>query len=498
MKTSEKPKERIFAAQQISRFFKFFPEHQDIAFDSIVDLCESPDVDVRKHATMLMISISLGSRQVVPKAADILIQLYQTNQPSEVNLITQSLDTLLKLNIEEFLKSFFANFDDGSELVRERALKFLSTSIGNVGESLITREVEEQLLDYTKKAMQDVNKDEFISFMKILSKLKITKTSTGQATLVSTIKAQAELDKDFDPSDRDTLDKFLLCAKQSQPYLSIYNRASEYINYICLKVLPHLKELTNNGTDLVVLQALAEMSPHVITDDSPSLINIDECHKNVQAKLMEYLPMPDMESDTAEAEEKKPAEAAEQPAEAPKEGEASAPTDSSDATKANNGTKQQEADFQFTHIEYLMYTLMQLSRLKPELYSETMQMESRKQLQHLSNGCKKYTDALERVGGKSQDLRSVALRTTKNISAMIIGLFRRPSDFKVVTAINLSCKPVPAAAPIASQPAGAPTQAATKKPQQSGQNYRQHNKRSNYDHGYNNKKRFKIYNNNSV
>lgn len=97
-----------------------------------------------------------------------------------------------------------------------------------------------------------------------------------------------------------------------------------------------------------------------------------------------------------------------------------------------------------------MYTFIQLCRLKPELYNETMQIESRKKLSHLSNGCKRYTDALERqlAGIKGQDLtkeenklRSVALRTTKNISAMIVGLFKRPSDFK--TSITLSCKPQP-------------------------------------------------------
>ena len=488
------------AAQQIARFYKYFPEHQDTAFDSIVDLCESPDVDVRKHATMVMISICRGSKQVVSKAADILIQLYQTNQPSEVNLITQSLTTLLDLNIVEFLKSFFANFEDGSELVRERALRFLTNSIAHVSESQMTREIEEHLLNYTKKAMQDVNKEEFISFIKILNKLKISKTTVGQATLVSTIKAQADLDKDFNPSDNDSLDKFLLCAKQTQPFLSIYNRSSEYINYICLKVLPYLKELTTNGTDLVVLQVLAEMSPHIILDDVPDLINLDECHKNVYSKLMEYLPMPDLVSETAPVSvpvEKKEAEPAET-TEEKKDGE-NGSTEASTAPADNNNKSTQETDFQFTHIEYLMYTLMQLSRLKPELYTESMQADSRKKLQHLSNGCKKYTDALEQQlkgGSKGQDLRGVALRTTKNISAMIIGLFRRPADFKVVTAIILSCKPIavqPSQQTIAKKQ---PQQQQQQRQQQQPQKDHRTNKRphQHHDQGFNNRKRFRNFN----
>lgn len=478
------------AAQLLSRFFKFFPELEDTAFDSIVDLCESADVDVRKHATLNMIAICRNSKQVVSKAADILIQLYQTNQPSEVTLINQSLNTLLNLNIEQFLKSFYANFDDGSELVRERALKFFSSKIGTVVENVLTKEVEEKLMEYTKKAMEDVTKDEFISFINILSKLKIAKTSTGQATLVSAIKTQAELDKPFDVKNTEALDKFLLCTRHTIPFLSQYNRASEYVNYICLNILPVLKELIPNGNDLHVLQILAEMSPHIIIDDVPSLIDLDKCHQVVHSKLMEYLPLPPESVTTETKPATQPLSVVEQPKEtgtAEQNGEQHKTESTTETTvketggdqqndAVNNNNKEkaptgddqpaakvaepvvaskpasapaQEVDFQFSHIEYLMYTFVQLCRLKPELYTESMQIGSRKQLSHLSNGCKKYTDALERqlTSIKRQDLnkdenklRSTAIRTTKNISTMILGLFKKPPDFK--TSITLSFKPV--------------------------------------------------------
>ena len=413
---------------------------------------------------MSMIAICRDCKQVVSKAADILIQLYQSNQPSEVNLINQSLTTLLNLDIEKFLTSFFANFEDGSELVRERSIKFLASKLHTVSDNALTKDIEEQLMSYAKKAMEDVTKDEFISFIGILSKLKIAKTSSGQATIVSAIKSQAELNKDFDVNDKDTLEKFLLCTKQTIPLLSQYNRASEYVNYICLKMIPKLKQLAEMGHDLTVLQALAEMSPHVMIDDVPSILDLDQCHKIIYEKLMEYLPDPDevaaapapKQEQAAVNGEKKleatveaPAAAeGEQPKEESKEdsseNQATAKVDAKPDTKKSK----KDGDFQFTHIEYLMYTYVQLSRLKPELYTETMKAESRKRLSHLANGCKKYIDALEgqmsRV--KKQDLnneenklRSVALRTTKNISAMIVGLFRKPSDFKAP--IVLSCKP---------------------------------------------------------
>lgn len=399
---SSNTKERILAAQLIARFFKYFPAHEEAAFDSIVDLCESVDVNVRKHAAMCMIGICRDCKRFVSKAADILIQLYQTNQASEVNLINQSLTTLLNLDVQKFLQSFFTNFEDGTEIVRERALKFLSTKIQSVAASALTKEVEEQLLAYSKKAMDDVTKDEFITFVNILTKLKISKTATGQAMIVLVIKSQAELDKEFDVNDTDSLDKFLLCTQHTVPLLSQYNRASEYISYICTKILPHLSSLVSSGNDLNVLQALAEMSPYIHTDDIPELINLETCQQAVYDKLLEYVPSP--------------------------------PTTETAAT-----------DFQFTHIEYLIYSFHQFGRLNPNFYNEARQSEIRLRLHHLAVGCSKY---MEILGAQLRDLkkeenklRSVALRTTKNISNLIVrDLFKKPPQFK--TDVLLSCKPL--------------------------------------------------------
>lgn len=414
-----------------------------------MDLCESVDVSVRKHATMAMIAICKDCKHLVPKAADILIQLYQTNEASEVNLINQSLMTLLNLDIRKFLQSFFTNFEDGSEAVRERALKFLSTKLQTVPESALTKEVEEQLLTYSKKAMEDVTKDEFIAFVSILTKLKIAKTATGQAMIVLVIKSQAELDKEFDVNDTETLDKFLLCTKYTIPLLSQYNRASQYINYICLKILPHLSTLAAKGNDLNVLQALAEMSPFIHADDIPDLINLDECQLAVFNKLLEYLPLPANESEpikTNQDEEMKQVTEA-----GDKEEKAETKTteaENQEKKVQNNNNSTQEADFQFTHIEYLMYTFHQFGRFKPEFFDESRQFKIRQQLIYLNFGCKKYGDILGvQLKGVKRDadlkkeenrLRIVAHKTTKNIMTIVRDLFFRPPQFK--SYVLLSCK----------------------------------------------------------
>lgn len=481
---SSNTKERILAAQLIARFFKYFPAHEEAAFDAIVDLCESVDVDVRKHAAMCMISICRDCKHLVSKAADILIQLYQTTQASEVNLINQSLTTLLNLDVQKFLQSFFTNFEDGTEVVRERALKFLSSKIQSVAASALTKEVEEQLLAHSKKAMEDVTKEEFITFVNILTKLKISKTATGQAMIVLVIKSQAELDKEFDVNDTDSLDKFLLCTQHTIPLLSQYNRASEYINYICKKILPHLSSLASSGNDLNVLQALAEMSPYIHADDIPELINLEGCQEAVYKKLLEYLPLPpttasletaaavsndnsdatsaeqDNEPKTSETNEAKQEGGDEQgtakraePSSEEKQMTAAAADLAPKIDKANLQTSEpKEVDFQFTHIEYLIYTFHQFGRFNPEYYNETRQSDIRLRLHHLALGCTKYMEILsaqlrdvkkDDLKMEENKLRSVALRTTKNISNLIVrDLFKKPPQFK--TDVLLSCKPLTA------------------------------------------------------
>lgn len=457
VKTSD-TKERILAAQLIARFFKHFPAHEEAAFDSIVDLCESVDVDVRKHATMAMIAICRDCKHLVSKAADILIQLYQTNQASEVNLINQSLTTLLNLDIQKFLQSFFTNFEDGTEVVRERALKFLSAKLQSVAESALTKEVEEHLLTYSKKAMEDVTKDEFITFINILTKLKIARTATGQAMVVLVIKSQAELEKEFDVNDTDSLDKFLLCTRHTIPLLSQYNRASEYINYICTKILPHLSSLASSGNDLNILQALAEMAPYIHSDDIPKLIDLEKCQQIVYDKLFDFLPLPHAEDGANKLENTGAAEAVKPEAGDNSEQKVEQPSEASTGEEAkteeskNEANKPKEVDFQFTHIEYLIYTFHQFGRVRPEFYNEQRQSDIRLRLHHLAVGCTKYMEILsaqlrgvksgEDLKKEENKLRSVALRTTKNISNLIKDLFKKPPQFK--TDALLSCKPLTA------------------------------------------------------
>lgn len=462
-KNSQDSREKILSAQLLSRYFKHFSAHEDVAFESIVDLCESSDVNVRKHASMAMVAICKDCKHFVSKAADILIQLYQTNEASEVTLITSSLMTLLQLDISKFLPTFFANFEDGSEIVRERALKFLAAKLQLVDPAAMTKEVEEQLLTHSKKAMEDVTKDEFNNFINILSKLKIAKTATGQAMIVLIIKSQAGLDKEFDPKDTESLDKFLSCTSHTIPLLSQYNRASEYISYICTKILPHLPSLS--GHELSVLQTLAEMSPYIHESDIPEQIDLEKCQRAVYDKLIEFMPLPAWTSaaEKEAANKSTPSEATDQAMTTDETTAAAAAETNTDEARLREeqNNKSKEVDFQFTHIEYLIHSFHQFCRIKPDFFTEDLQNNIKLRLSYLSLGCTKYMELLSvqlRVVMRGDDLkkkeenklRSVALRTTKNISQIIKDLLKKPPQFK--TSVLLSCKPL--ASPASAAEAG--------------------------------------------
>lgn len=127
-----------------------------------------------------------------------MVQLLQTEDPIELNVVNQSLMTLSKYDAKGFFSGIFSQILSGEELVRERAVKFLKDRFKLMPHETFTKELEEFFLAESRKVMQDVTKEEFVTFMTLLSGLKISKTITGQQTLVEIITEQAELESEFD------------------------------------------------------------------------------------------------------------------------------------------------------------------------------------------------------------------------------------------------------------------------------------------------------------
>ncbi len=190
-----------------------------------------------------MPTICRERKEYVPKIADVLAQLLQTEDPIELNIVNQSLTTLAKYDAKGFFGGLFSQIITGEDFVRERAVKFLKDRFKLIPSDIFTKEIEDYFLTECQKVMTDVTKDEFVTFMTLLSGLKVSKSLTGQQLLLDIVKEQAELNNPFDvclntilnyflnidfklfllkPSEVELVDKLLMCIRHAIPFFSVF------------------------------------------------------------------------------------------------------------------------------------------------------------------------------------------------------------------------------------------------------------------------------------
>ncbi|KAK7880680.1 hypothetical protein WMY93_032678 [Mugilogobius chulae] len=152
------PKEKRLAAQFIPKFFSQFPELSDAAINAQLDLCEDEDVSIRRQAIKELPRFATGEN--IPRVADILTQLLQTDDSAEFNQVNAALLSIFKVDAKvlTFFSSVFRHSGrpvhadpSGEDIVRERAIKFLSTKLKTLPEDVMTKEVEEFVFAETKK-----------------------------------------------------------------------------------------------------------------------------------------------------------------------------------------------------------------------------------------------------------------------------------------------------------------------------------------------------------
>nr|CAD7266999.1 unnamed protein product [Timema shepardi] len=216
-------KEKRLASQFIARFFKHFPTYADQAIEAQLDLCEDEDIAIRKQAIKDLPSLCKDSKDHTHKISDILAQLLQAEESTELAAVHNSLMTLLKIDAKGTLSGLFSQIINGDDLIRERCIKFVTSKIKSLGHEVITKEVEDYLITECKKVLQDVNAEEFYQLLELLSWTRLGQTVAGQQELVDMIAEQADLNQDFEPQspDNENMDRLLHCFKLALPYFSV-------------------------------------------------------------------------------------------------------------------------------------------------------------------------------------------------------------------------------------------------------------------------------------
>lgn len=93
-------KEKKLAAQFIPKFHKSFASLIETSIDRALDLCEDDDVTIRRMAIKELPSFCKDAKENTPRISDILAQLLNASDSSEVNQVQASLSVLSKVIIE--------------------------------------------------------------------------------------------------------------------------------------------------------------------------------------------------------------------------------------------------------------------------------------------------------------------------------------------------------------------------------------------------------------
>ena len=326
-----------------------------------------------------------------------------------LQIINSSLVALYKLHPKGFLTGLFSQIVNGEENTRDRAVHFLLNKYRVLPEEAMTREIEDTLVTEVRRAMDDCTKDEFVSFMSILSGLKVTKLVSGQQSMLDIITEQAEIES-INALDAEALDKLLMCVKYAIPYFSPFVHSNLFVRFFCVNLLPVLDSLAADvsGVDLEVLQYLAEMVHSVQPAAQTHPLDVEICQKNIFERLIQLLPLPPPDVTTVE-----------------------------------------EPSLQLTHVESLLFAFHQITKHNPDFLTanEEVLKDFKLRLQYLARGVqnyiKKLRESLSAAGDGESDenkLKFIALKTTTNINTLIRDLFHSPPTFKSV--IHLSWKPL--------------------------------------------------------
>uniref|UniRef100_A0A665X4A3 Apoptosis inhibitor 5 n=1 Tax=Echeneis naucrates TaxID=173247 RepID=A0A665X4A3_ECHNA len=402
------PKEKRLAAQFIPKFFSSFPELADAAINAQLDLCEDEDVSIRRQAIKELPRFATGEN--ILRVADILTQLLQTDDTAEFNQVNAALISIFKIDAKGTLGGLFSQILQGEDIVRERAIKFLSGKLKTLPEDVMTKEVEEYVFAETKKVLEDVTGEEFVLLMRLVSGLRVLQTVHGRQQLVELVVEQAFLEQALNPADPDTVDRLLQCTRQALPLFSV-SRTNVDFTFVSLfhMLTSPMAEL---DIQLEVLKLLAEMSP--FCGDMDKL----EANLNMLfTKLLEFMPLPPEEVENGE-----------------------------------NSTSE-EPKLQFSYVECLLFSFHQLGKKLPDFLLDKVDAERLKdfkiRLQYFARGLQVYIRQLRvALQGKTGDalkteenkIKVVALKITNNINVLIKDLFHNPPSYK--STVTLSWKPV--------------------------------------------------------
>ncbi|CAH2246860.1 apoptosis inhibitor 5 isoform X2 [Pelobates cultripes] len=192
--------ERKLAARLIPKFYKLFPDLSAAAFRTQLYLCNDIDTSVR-HQALRGLTL-FATEENLPCIADVLMKLLKTDNMPELDLANNALLHILKIDAKGTLRKLIYQIRTGKDIVRERAINFLSLKLKTLPEEVMTKKVEKLILSKSKKVLKKVNGDQYLQFIKILSSFKSMQNDSGRQLLIDLVsKLHESLNLDVDYID---------------------------------------------------------------------------------------------------------------------------------------------------------------------------------------------------------------------------------------------------------------------------------------------------------
>jgi len=402
--------EKKLACQFIPRFFVHFQSLSDAAINAQLDLCEDDETPIRRQAIRSLPEFCKTSNDFINKITDILTQLLQQEDAVELKIVKSGLQALIRKDPQGALSGIFSQIADGDDLVREKAIQFVSQlATGGVLDGI--ENAGEALLQEIRKILSDVTGEEFTSFIAILGTVK--SISSKPQNLADIITEQAELDKTFLPTEVESLDRLICCTRQALPFFGKGASPATFMEHLFNNVFPKLDEVPSSESvnyKYEVLKLITELSTYSTEDVAKQHI------QTIFDQLMECLPVPSDEEIKEEALQK----------------------------------------LDFSSVECFIFILHKLGAKNPEFltaedFTDKLK-EFRTRLQYFGRMVQAYVKQLKMSlqgsdGAKLEEsdnkLKVVVLRTCNNIYALLKDFLRNPPSYKCNIQVSWKSKANP-------------------------------------------------------
>ena len=417
--------EKKLTSQLIVRYFHKFPALREPALDAVFELCEDDDVNIRKFVIRNLATLCKESGPHVSKVADVLTQLLQTEDAEEQKLVQNALTQLLGKFPKETLATIFGHIlnteaAEGADLIRERGIKFLALKLKTLPAAVAGTEIQDFIVEQSKKVLNDVTGDEFVLLMHILSSLACMQSVQGRKSLLDLVTKQAHLEAPFDATDSDRVDQICQCTKQAIPFLSKNVPSTPFMTFLVGKVFPVLGQIGGEAaaaTRLELLRVTAELAPGCGTLEEEMETKLG----GVFTELMRHLPLPPSQEENGSA-----------------------------------GEKKEEPQIAFSEVEALLITFHQLAKRHPDFLGSPSEARTeelrdfRKRLAYVARVIQLYTKNIqaalkalpkEDLAKEENKLKILAMRTTGNINTLLKDLLH-VSNLTYRSSVSPSWKPV--------------------------------------------------------